>query len=126
MKKILYKDCNNNAHFLKKIFLQIHALMETEINWNISNLDFIPIDNGDFVNGIPNIEMQKLYNFRKRILDEHRITINNVALMDLLENIRTIYDGNFVAVSNSELIKIKIFDGDIIEIQGTIENKLDL
>lgn len=34
--------------------------------------------------------------------------------LDLVENIRSIYAGEFVTASNGEQIKIKVFDGDIV------------
>lgn len=126
MRKIMYEDCNNNAAFLKGLFVQIQALSDTELSWSVSNLDFIPVDHGDFIGGVPSIEMQKLYNFQKRILEEHRIIINHYEFLDLLENIRSIYEVNLATVSNGEQIKIKILDGDIIEIDGQIEDELEL
>lgn len=126
MRKIMYEDCNNNATFLKGLLIQIQALSDTELSWSASNLDFIPVDYGDFVGGVPDIKMEKLYDFQKRILEEHRITINHHDLLDLVENIRSIYEGEFVTVSNGEQIKIKVFDGDIIEINGQIEDELEL
>ena len=126
MRKIMYEDCNNNATFLKELLVQIQALSDTELSWSVSNLDFIPIDHGDFVGGVPDIKMEKLYDFQKRILEEHRIIINHNDFLDLVENIRSIYEGKFVTISKGEQIIIKIFDGDIIEIYGQIENELEL
>lgn len=42
--------------------------------------------------------------------------------MELLVNIKTIYEGVFIGKIRGEQIKIKIFDGDIIEIEGFFEN----
>lgn len=49
----MYEDNNNNAVFLKGLFEQVQTLSDLELNWNISNLDFIPIDKGDFIGGMP-------------------------------------------------------------------------
>lgn len=49
---------------------------------------------------------------------------NNIELMNLFNDIRTIYEGVFVAAIDGHQSKISIFDGDIISIQGDIENFL--
>ncbi len=53
MKQIMYEDCNNNVSFLKGLFEKIQRLSDEEINWRISNLEFIPVYKGDFYNGFP-------------------------------------------------------------------------
>jgi len=126
MRKIMYEDCNNNAAFLKGLFEQVQALSDLELNWSISNLDFIPIDRGDFIGGMPSTEMEQLYNFQKRILDEHKVIAAHSAFMDLLENIKTIYEGKFEVSIRNKNLNIKIFDGDIIEISGEIEDEIKL
>ena len=109
---------------MKELFIQVQALSDIELNWSISNLDFIPVDKGDFIGGVPSIEMEELYNFQKRILDEHTVIVTHNIFMDLLENIRTIYVGEFEVLIGGKQLKIRIFDGDIIEIDGEIENEL--
>lgn len=126
MRKVMYEDCNNNASFLKRLFIEVQALSNIELIWSISNLDFIPVDKGDFVNGIPGIEMEELSNFQKRILDEHTVIVTHNVFLALLENIRTIYDGKFEVLVGGGLMKIKVFDGDIIEVDGEMENELKL
>lgn len=126
MRKIMYEDCNNNAAFLKGLFVQIQALSDTELSWSISNLDFIPIDKGDFPGGVPDIESEELYSFQKRILDEHTIIVTQNAFMDLFKNIKTIYEGKFEVFVREKQLRIKVFDGDIVEIDGEIEDELKL
>ena len=46
--------------------------------------------------------------------------------MKLLENIRIVYEGSFDVSIKGEQLKINIFDGDIIEIDGEMENELNL
>ncbi len=70
--------------------------------------------------------MEELYNFQERILDEHKIVISHNSFMELLENIRTIYEGNFEALIRGNQLNIKVFDGDIIEIDGEMENELKI
>lgn len=124
MKRIMYKDCNNNAIFLKDLFMQIQSFSNAELSWNISNLDLIPIDKGDYVNGIPDFEMEKLFDFQKRVLDEHIVSIPHNVFMNLFENIRTIYEGKFSTAIEDKQIKMTVFDGDIIEIYGAVEDKI--
>lgn len=126
MKKILYEDCNNNASFIRKLFTEIQSFSDDEIKWNISNLDFIPVDKGDYIGGIPDPEMEVINNFKRRILDEHEVIITHSFFMSLLENIKTIYEGKFTGILKGKIIQIKVFDGDIIEIDGEIETKLKL
>lgn len=123
MKEILYEDCNNNASFLKHLFTQIQKFSAIELNWSISNLEFIPIDKGDYIEGIPK-KMEKVYNFQKKILDEHTVYIAHGTFIDLLEDIKTIYEGDFVALNIGKKAHIKVFDGDIIEIDFDEEDKL--
>ena len=122
MRKTMYEDCNNNITFLKELFLQIQKFSDTELNWEISKLDFIPVDKGDFIGGVPSIEMKGLYDFQKKILEEHSINVMHNDLIKLFENIRTIYEGVFVALIDGKAFKIKVFDGDIIEIDGEKED----
>lgn len=121
MRKIVYKDCNNNAAFLKELFLQIAKFSDIELNWEISQLDFILVDMGDCIGGVPSIEMEGLYDFQKKILEEYSINVMHNELMKLFENIKTIYEGAFVALIDGKTFKIKVFDGDIIEIDGEKE-----
>ena len=118
----MYEDCNNNVSFLKGLFEEIQRLSDEEINWRISNLEFIPIYKGDFYNGVPNQEMDKVYDFQRKALEEYVIHMSNSIFMELLVNIKTIYEGVFIGNIRGEQIKIKIFDGDIIEIEGFFEN----
>ncbi len=122
MKQVMYEDCNNNVSFLKELFEKIQKLSDEEINWRISNLEFIPIYKGDFYNGVSNQEMEKVYDFQRKALEEYVINISNSIFMELLVNIKTIYEGIFIGNIRGEQIKIKIFDGDIIEIEGFFEN----
>ncbi len=126
MRKVMYEDCNNNTSFLRDLFTEIQLCSETEISWSISNLDFIPVDNGDYIGGVPSPEMELIYNFQKKILVEHEVVITHSFFMSLLKNIKTIYEGNFSSVIKGKTTKVKVFDGDIIEIDGEIENKLIL
>lgn len=66
MKRVMYKNCNNNAGFLKKIFIQVQAFSDIELCWSISNLKFIPVDKGDFIEGQAGIEMERIYDFQKK------------------------------------------------------------
>ena len=124
MRKIIYEDCNNNATFLKDLFTQIQSFSDTQLDWNISNLDFIPIDKGDYINGVPTPEMEIIYDFQKRMLEADIVIRAHSEFMHLLEDIRTIYEGNFVTMIKNKPIKIKVFDGDIIEVDGELQNKI--
>lgn len=124
MRKKMYEDCNNNAEFLKGLFHQMQALSDSELNWRISSFDFIPVDKGDFIGGVPDIEMEQLYNFQKRLSDEHTIIIIHNDFMGLLKNVKTIYEGRLEVIIKGKPLKIKIFDGDIIEIDGEMEAEL--
>ena len=44
----------------------------------------------------------------------------------MLKNIRTVYYANIKTVIGNDVFSIKIFDGDIIEIRGNIENNIML
>ena len=126
MKEIIYEDCNNNIQFVKDIFLKIDLRFKEELIWNITNFDSIPVDTGDYsgVGGIVNDSRQRVYLFQQRILNEHTVVIGHKELMNLFGDIRTIYEGVFVVVIDGHQSKISIFDGDIISIQGDIEDFL--
>lgn len=126
MRKVMYKDCNNNASYLKEIFTEIQSFSNVELNWNISNLDFIPVDNGDYIGGVPSPELEVLFNFQKKVKEEHGVLVAHNIFVSLLRHIRTIYEGKFTAIIKDGTINIKVFDGDIIEIDGDIENILRL
>ena len=46
--------------------------------------------------------------------------------MELFENIRTVYYGSFEVVVKGKPLKITVFDGDIIGVDGDIEDKLKI
>ena len=126
MKQILYEDNNNNANYLINILVQVQQQVEIVIFWEISCFDFVIVDIGDFFNGIISPEIEEVYNFGKKIEREHVIMVEHNYLIKVLKNIRTVYYANIKTVIRNDIFSIKIFDGDIIEIRGNIENNIIL
>ena len=126
MKQILYEDNNNNAKYLMNILAQVQQQVETVIFWELSCFDFVIVDIGDFFNGIISPEIEEVYNFGKKIEREHVIMVEHNYLIKVLKNIRTVYYANIKTVIRNDIFSIKIFDGDIIEIRGNIENNIML
>ena len=126
MKQILYEDNNNNAKYLMNILAQVQQQVETVIFWELSCFDFVIVDVGDFFNGIMPPEIEEVYNFGKKIEREHVIMVEHNYLIKVLKNIRTVYYANIKTVIRNDIFSIKIFDGDIIEIRGNIENNIIL
>lgn len=126
MKEVVYEDCNNNIQFVKEMFLKIGVMVKDELMWNISNFDSVPVNSEDYsgVGGTVNDSRQRVYLFQQRILNEHTVVIGHKELINLFSDIRTIYEGVFVATIAGQQSKISIFDGDIISIQGDIEGFL--
>lgn len=126
MKEIMYEDCNNNIKFIKEMFIKIALMVKNELIWSISNFDSIPIDSEDYsgVGGTVSNSRQRVYLFQQRFLNEHTVVIGHKELMNLFNDIRTIYEGVFVVVIEGHQSKISILDGDIISIQGDIEEFL--
>ena len=124
MKQILYDDENNNASYLINILVQVQQQIETLISWELSEFDFIIVDVGDFFNGIMPPEIEEVYNFEKKIEREHVIVVEHNYLLKILKNIRTVYYANMKTIIGNNVFSIKIFDGDIIEIRGNIENNI--
>ena len=126
MKQILYEDNNNNAKYLMSILAQVQQQVETVIFWELSCFDFVIVDIGDFFNGIISPEIEEVYNFEEKIEREHVIMVEHNYLIKVLKNIRTVYYANIKTVIRNDIFSIKIFDGDIIEIRGNIENNIML
>ena len=124
MKQILYEDNNNNANYLINILVQVQQQVETVISWELSEFNFIIVDVGDFFNGIMPPEIEEVYNFGKKIEREHVIVVEHNYLLKILKNIRTVYYANMKTIIGNNVFSIKIFDGDIIEIRGNIENNI--
>ena len=124
MKQILYENNNNNASYLINILVQVQQQIETLISWELSEFDFIIVDVGDFFNGIMPSEIEEVYNFGKKIEREHVIVVEHNYLLKILKNIRTVYYANMKTIIGNNVFSIKIFDGDIIEIRGNIENNI--
>lgn len=101
-------------------------MIKNELMWSVSNFDSIPVDSEDYsgVGGNVNNSRQSVYLFQQRIINEHTVVIGHKELMNLFDDIRTIYEGTFVVVIDGHQSKISIFDGDIISIQGDIEEFL--
>ena len=125
MKEVLYKD-NNNANYLINILIQVQQQVETVIFWKLLYFDFVIVDVGDFFNGIMPPEIEEVYNFEKKIEREHVIVVEHNYLIKMLKNIRTVYYANMETTIENNVFSIKIFDGDIIEIRGNIENNIML
>ena len=123
MKQILYEN-NNNASYLINILVQVQQQVETVISWELLEFDFIIVDVGDFLNGIMTPEIEEVYNFGKKIEREHVIVVEHNYLLKILKNIRTVYYANMKTIIGNNVFSIKIFDGDIIEIRGNIENNI--
>ena len=121
MKEVLYKDKNNNANYLINILIQVQQQVETVIFWKLLYFDFVIVDVGDFFNGIMPPEIEEVYNFEKKIEREHVIVVEHNYLIKMLKNIRTVYYANMETTIENNVFSIKIFDGDIIEIRGSIE-----
>ena len=126
MKLTLYEDNNNNANYLINILVQVQQQVEIVIFWEISCFDFVIVDVGDFFNGIMPPEIEEVYNFGKKIEREHVIVVEHNYLIKMLKNIRTVYYANMKTTIENDIFSIKIFDGDIIEIRGNIENNIIL
>ena len=126
MKEVLYKDNNNNANYLINILIQVQQQVETVIFWKLLYFDFVIVDVGDFFNGIMPPEIEEVYNFEKKIEREHVIVVEHNYLIKMLKNIRTVYYANMKTTIENNVFSIKIFDGDIIEIRGNIENNIML
>ena len=126
MKEVLYKDNNNNANYLINILIQVQQQVETVIFWKLLYFDFVIVDVGDFFNGIMPPEIEEVYNFEKKIEREHVIVVEHNYLIKMLKNIRTVYYANMETTIKNNVFSIKIFDGDIIEIKGNIENNIML
>lgn len=125
MKEVLYKD-NNNANYLINILIQVQQQVETVIFWKLLYFDFVIVDVGDFFNGIMPPEIEEVYNFEKKIEREHVIVVEHNYLIKMLKNIRAVYYANMETTIENNVFSIKIFDGDIIEIRGNIENNIML
>ena len=126
MKQTLYEDNNNNANYLINILIQVQQQVETVIFWKLLYFDFVIVDVGDFFNGIMPPEIEEVYNFEKKIEREHVIVVEHNYLIKMLKNIRTVYYANMETTIENNVFSIKIFDGDIIEIRGNIENNIML
>ena len=126
MKEVLYKDNNNNANYLINILIRVQQQVETVIFWKLLYFDFVIVDVGDFFNGIMPPEIEEVYNFEKKIEREHVIVVEHNYLIKMLKNIRTVYYANMETTIENNVFSIKIFDGDIIEIRGNIENNIML
>ena len=78
-------------------------------------------------NQLPEEYKRKIYKYNwKKIEREHVIIVEHNYLIKMLKNIRTVYYANMKTVIGNDVFSIKIFDGDIIEIRGNIENNIML
>lgn len=126
MKQILYEDNNNNANYLINILVQVQQQVENVIFWELLYFNFVIVDTDDFFNGVMPPEIEEVYNFEKKIEREHVIVVEHNYLIKMLKNIRTVYYANMKTIIKNNVFSIKIFDGDIIEIRGNIENNIKL
>lgn len=125
MRKILYKDCNNNAEIIKEIFIEVQKCVGDELIWDVSDLEIIPIIQRDYIYETLDSDIENVYKFEQQVSKEHHVLISSSELNSIIEYTKTIYYGMFQAIFNgSKIATIKIFDGDIIEIDGPIEKMI--
>ena len=125
MRKIFYKDCNNNAEIIKEKFKEVQKCVGDEVIWDISDLEIVPINQRDYVEETLDADIEKVYKFGLQISEEHHVLVSSTDLNSIIEYTKTIYYGIFQANYNGgKIVTIKIFDGDIIEIDGSIEGAI--
>ena len=126
MKQIICEDCNSNIQIVKKLFDLIAGMGKEKLEWTISNFESIPMDCGDYSSIGKDVDnsRQRVYLFHQRVLREYAVILEHRELMNLLDDIKTIYEGIFVVTIAGSQSKISIFDGDIIEIEGDVENEI--
>lgn len=124
MKYVKFEEYYNNIHFIKEMFYKIGLIIGEELVWNVLELQAIAVDCGDY-SGIGlayNDSRERVYLFQEKILNEHAVTIRHKELMNLFDDISTIYDGIFIATINGHQNRISVLEGDIISIDGDIED----
>lgn len=127
MRKIFYKDCNNNVEIIKEIFKEVQKCVGDELVWDVSDLEIVPIIQRDYINETLDDDIEKVYKFGLQVSNEHHVLISSTELNSIIEYTKTIYYGMFQAnIDGSKIVTIKIFDGDIIEIDGTIEEMISI
>jgi len=124
MREFLFEDCNNNAGFLKKLFIEIQKFYSHDLIWEISNLDILSLPQKDYIEGTRNPEIEKVYEFSVKVLNEHKVAVSNSCLLDILDYTKTIYYVDIVSNLDDGEIKIKIFDGNFITVYCDFEEKL--
>ena len=123
--QILCDDCNSNITIIKNLINKIEKSAKIS-EWEIRNFEAIPIDTGD-MSGIGytwDSPCQKLYEFRQRLQDNHRVVMDNSEFRSLLENVKTIDDADISFVTFNHKNRMNILEGYIVEISGFIESIL--
>ncbi|MGB8454104.1 MAG: hypothetical protein WCD89_17465 [Anaerocolumna sp.] len=127
MRKIFYKDCNNNAEIIKEILIEVQKCVGEELIWDVSDLEIVPIIQRDYIDETLDADIEKVYKFGLQVSNEHHVQISSTELNLIIEYTKTIYYGMFQAnLGGSKIGTIKIFDGDIIEIDGPIEEMVNI
>ena len=123
--QILCDDTNSNIDIIKNLIDEIEK--KAKINeWEIRNLEAIPIDTGD-MSGIGytwDSPRQKLYEFSQRLQDNRRVVMDNSEFRSLLENIKCIDDADVSFTTLNHKNRMKILEGFIVEISGFVESFL--
>lgn len=120
-KIITYEDSNDNGIFLLNLFVKIEFYLEIKLNWEVFNVQVIPLCKEETTTGKLTPERQIVYNFQQKILKEFTINISNKNLINLLKYIKTIEEGTFKFINKNDKIIINIIDGYIIEIESNLK-----
>ncbi len=123
--QILCDDTNSNIDIIKNLIDDIEKKAKIT-EWEIRNLEAIPIYTGD-MSGIGytwDSPCQKLYEFRQRLQDNHRVVMNNSEFRSLLENIKCIDDADASFTTLNHKNRMTILEGFIVEISGFVESFL--
>ena len=123
--QILCDDTNLNIDVIKNLIDKIEENAKID-EWEISNLEAIPIDTGD-MSGIGytwDSPRQKLYEFSQKLQDNHRIVMNNSEFRSLLENIKCIDNADVSFTTLNHKNRMTILEGFIVEISGFVESFL--
>lgn len=71
--KIIYDDCNNNMEFILPLIRKGMESSNKDVSLCLSDIDFIPFDQGDSFNGCLSDEAQAVYEFKLTMESERKV-----------------------------------------------------
>ena len=108
MKIIKCPEPNDNIFFVSKLFNDL-KLCKKGYKWVVSDLDLVPVEQGDYSGIGGKAKNSTAYDFMKKMERDKVAVINLDELYDIFEDTQTIRNGVFICLNDKDEINMDTY-----------------